>query len=217
MTKLTLPALYAIININEDNFREDMIGCNDSLLYQSLHNSLELLQIRCKDISTTKVESLVESICTFKKEANSKSLVILNDYVEIAHKYGLDGVHLGQSDKSPIDARAICGDDFIIGLSCHNIQDLESAPTDILNYIACGPIYSSATKNGHAPEVGILNLQKFCLRSALPVVAIGGITLKNAAPVFHAGAASCAVISELEKCHSPKALDDEFRLIKATS
>jgi thiamine-phosphate pyrophosphorylase len=121
--------------------------------------------------------------------------VVINDRVDIALAVKADGVHLGQDDLPPENARAILGDDAIIGFSTHSVEQARRAMSMPVDYIAIGPIFQTKTKES---PVGLDGLRR--VRDAigdLPLVAIGGITIDNIGPVFDAGADCVAVIGAL--------------------
>ena len=123
--------------------------------------------------------------------------LIINDRVDIALALRL-GVHLGQDDLPPEVARRLLGDDAVIGYSTHSVDQAVAASRLPIDYLAIGPIFATATKENPSPIVGLAGLQ--AVRSAIgniPLVAIGGITLANAAEVLAAGADSVALISGL--------------------
>lgn len=109
---------------------------------------------------------------------------------------GATGVHVGQEDLSPADARRLLGQASIVGLSTHSIDQLERGAREPVSYLAVGPVFGTATKATGYQPVG-LDLVRFAAGLGLPVVAIGGITLSNVRSVLDAGATSAAVISDL--------------------
>ena len=124
--------------------------------------------------------------------------LIINDRVDVALAVGAHGVHLGQDDLPPEAARALLGSEAIIGYSTHNVEQAIEATKLPIDYLAIGPIFSTATKNDTAPVLGLDGLR--AVRRAIgkfPLVAIGGVTRANATDVFAAGADSVAVISAL--------------------
>ena len=125
------------------------------------------------------------------------ALFIVNDDVEIARECGADGVHLGREDASIAAARARLGHGVVIGASCYD--DLSRAQQCVdagADYLAFGSFFASAVKPGAArPSLAVLREAR--RRWPLPLVAIGGITPANAAPVMAAGADALAVISAL--------------------
>jgi thiamine-phosphate pyrophosphorylase len=123
--------------------------------------------------------------------------VIVNDRVDVALLASASGVHLGQTDLPPADARRIFGADRIVGFSTHNFEQAIEADKLPVDYIAVGPIFATSTKQNPDPVVGLSILSEICRAVHKPVVAIGGINLEHAKDVFEAGAASLAVIRDL--------------------
>jgi thiamine-phosphate pyrophosphorylase len=124
--------------------------------------------------------------------------VIVNDRADIARMSGAAGVHVGQDDVAPRDARAIVGPDAIVGYSTHTIEQVRAACAEPVSYIAVGPIFGTRTKDTGYHAVG-LDLVSAAAKAAapIPIVAIGGIKLENARSVLDAGAGAVAVISDL--------------------
>jgi thiamine-phosphate pyrophosphorylase len=121
--------------------------------------------------------------------------VIINDRVDLAHVLNADGVHLGQEDMPASAARELLGPEAIIGVSTHNLDQLKQASDEPVDYVAVGPIFSTSTKENPDPVVGLEGVRM--ARQEIPdkpLVAIGGITLENAAEVLQAGADSVALI-----------------------
>ena len=107
------------------------------------------------------------------------------------------GLHVGQDDLSPRDARKVMGPDAIIGFSSHNAGQLAAAGGEPVNYVALGPIFGTPSKRNPDPVVGVEELGRIRPLVVQPLVAIGGITLENAVEVLDAGADSVAVIAGL--------------------
>ena len=113
-----------------------------------------------------------------------------------------DGLHIGQTDLSAADSRAVIGAAPILGLSTHTVDQWESAVLEPVTYIAIGPVFGTGTKATGYDAVGlqvVMDASRAAAARGLPTVAIGGITRENAAAVIDAGAASVAVISDLLK------------------
>lgn len=137
-------------------------------------------------------------------------LFIVNDSVEVAMKIGAPGVHLGREDGDLSQARRLLGPDVVLGASCYGqLHIAEQARDAGVDYIAFGAAYASPTKPGNkrAP----LELYREARRIGLPVVAIGGITLETAPLCWRAGAASVAVIREIERSRDRGALVAAYR------
>jgi len=125
---------------------------------------------------------------------------ILNDNPELAVDCGADGVHIGREDGGIKAARAIVGDDMVIGATCHDSRHFSmSAGEEGADYVAFGAFFPTTSKTPEAlekwgtPTVDILNWWNEMME--LPCVAIGGITAENAKPIIEAGADFIAVIS----------------------
>ena len=124
--------------------------------------------------------------------------VIINDRMDIALAVGAHGVHLGQDDMPPEAARRLLGPEAIVGYSTHNVEQALMALTLPIDYVAIGPIFGTSSKRDTAPTLGLEGLRAVRrVVGAVPLVAIGGISLGNAAEVIEAGADSVAVISAL--------------------
>lgn len=124
--------------------------------------------------------------------------VIVNDRVDIAMAAGADGVHLGQSDLSPADARKLMGEAAIIGFSAHSIEQALHALALPIDYLAIGPIFDTRTKADPDPTVGVEMIRQVRLAiGEMPLVAIGGIDSGDLQDVLEAGADSAAIISGL--------------------
>lgn len=140
------------------------------------------------------------------------ALVIVNDRADIAKLAGAGGVHVGQDDLDPVSVRRILGTDAVVGMSTHTVAQVREAHMLPVDYIAVGPIFGTATKETGYREVGsrFVSDAALVVRKAVPIVAIGGITLERAADVIRAGAASVAVISDLLSTGDPEARVREY-------
>lgn len=130
--------------------------------------------------------------------------LIINDFVELADDIDADGVHLGQQDMSPEEARAILGPDKIIGLSIESFEDLErSNASSALDYVTASAVYPSKTKPDCKKIWGLKGLSEIVHLSKHPVTAIGGITLTNIKDIHRAGASGVAVVGAIHDAHDP--------------
>lgn len=122
---------------------------------------------------------------------------IVNDRADVALLSGANGVHLGQDDLPVELARRVLTAGQRVGLSTHTRAQFEQAQASSADYIAFGPIFPTTTKARPDPVVGLERLREMRRLTRKPLVAIGGITLDNAASVIEAGADSVAVIHSL--------------------
>ena len=107
------------------------------------------------------------------------------------------GLHVGQDDLAPREARRLLGPDAMVGYSSHNLAQLAEAGGEPVDYVALGPVFPTGSKRHADPVVGVEELRRLRALTEKPLVAIGGITRENAVSVLGAGADSLAVISDL--------------------
>lgn len=148
-------------------------------------------QFRVKDIDQHKAAALAQpllDICRAKDVA-----FIVNDSIGLAKRLGADGVHLGQDDGDPRDARRELGPGAQIGVTCHDSRHLAMEAGEAgADYVAFGSFYPTTTKAvRHRAEPALLGW--WAALFEIPCVAIGGITVENAAPLIAAGADFLAV------------------------
>jgi len=148
-------------------------------------------QFRVKDIDQHAAAALAEPLQRICADADVAFIV--NDSVALAKRLGADGVHLGQSDGDPREARELLGPNAQIGVTCHDSRHLAMEAGEAgVDYVAFGAFYPTATKVvSHVPEAVILAWWSALFE--IPCVAIGGITPANAAPLVAAGADFLAV------------------------
>lgn len=150
-----------------------------------------VLQLR--DKGTPKGILLAEARRMKELCASSGAIFIVNDDPTLAWAADADGLHLGQDDFPPEEARRLLGPDKLIGLSISAISEAEDAEVMPVDYLGVGAIYATPTKTD--AELGGLDLlRQVRAATSNPLVAIGGIDLTNAAEVFAAGADSVAVV-----------------------
>ncbi len=181
--------LYALTPSNPANWTETLQKCQTML-----ENGVKVFQFRDKDIDdelfTVRAKELGQLVHQFH------GIFIINDRVHLAPACGADGVHIGQEDMSIEDARKLLGEHFIIGVSIHNGEEARHAELHGATYVGANGFAPSQTK----PELAALGqqgIQKIRIETTLPIIAIGGITEKNAAEAMAAGADGVAVISAL--------------------
>lgn len=134
--------------------------------------------------------------CVARLCRENGALLMVNDRADFALLLEA-GLHVGQDDLAPRDARKLIGPDAPLGFSSHNLQQLCAAGGEPVDYVALGPVFATASKENPDPVVGVAELTRLRPLIDKPLVAIGGITRDNAAAVFAAGADSVAVISDL--------------------
>ncbi|MCO6510436.1 MAG: thiamine phosphate synthase [Aridibacter famidurans] len=177
--------------------------------YQQLAKAgAKMIQLRDKNASSGEFFGSVVAVCRAAKDEGI--LVIVNDRVDIAISAGAGGVHLGQDDLPPEEARRLLGSSSVIGYSTHSEDQARAAALLPVDYIAIGPVFGTSTKENPNPVVGLegVSAAKRAI-GTLPLVAIGGINSHNFRSVFEAGADSVAVISGILK--DPSGIESAMR------
>jgi thiamine-phosphate pyrophosphorylase len=189
---LTLPRLYAIVDAEVLTARGVLLADFARDLRAA---GVGLVQYRNKNGSPQDV--LRAAAILREVFAGSPCRLILNDRADLAVLANFDGVHVGQGDLSPEDARRVVGPDRIVGFSTHTDEQARIAEQSSADYIAIGPIFATGTKPDASPIVGLEGVRRARALTTKPLVAIGGITRANARSVIDSGADSVAVISAL--------------------
>ncbi len=139
--------------------------------------------------------------------AEHAALLIVNDRPDLAAAIDADGVHLGQDDIPVSEARALLGNERLIGLSTHTPEQIEQAAG--VDYIGVGPVHETPTKPGR-PAVGLELVRYATAHARLPFFAIGGISTANVDVVREAGAGRIAVVRALTAASDPEAVGREL-------
>jgi thiamine-phosphate pyrophosphorylase len=161
-----------------------------------LDGGARLLQLRGKSLASGPLLDLADAVV--RAAAACEALVIVNDRVDVACMSGAAGVHVGQDDLRPADARRLLGPEAIVGYSTHSMAQVRAALSEPVTYIAVGPVFGTRSKDTGYAAVGLdLVSEAARVAGSTPVVAIGGITLSTARSVLDAGAQSVAVIGDL--------------------
>jgi thiamine-phosphate pyrophosphorylase len=195
---MKLPRVYPILDTQSLEAR----ACDPATAALAwLDGGARILQFRHKRQWTRPVFEQAEQIADACRERDA--MFVINDRAEMAKLLGA-GLHVGQDDLAPGDARRLLGAAAFLGCSTHNPQQLDAAAAEPVSYVALGPVFSTASKENPDPVVGLEELRACRARCNRPLVAIGGITRQTVSAVFAAGADSVAVISDLlpENCTS---------------
>jgi thiamine-phosphate pyrophosphorylase len=154
-----------------------------------------LLQYRDKNGSP---QDILKNVALIREVfAGVDCRLILNDRADLAVLAKWGGVHVGQGDLSPEDARRVVGAEQWVGVSTHRDEQVRLAELSCADYVAVGPVFATGTKVDAEPVIGLEGVRRARELTAKPLVAIGGITRANARSVMDAGADSVAVISAL--------------------
>ena len=169
-------------------------------------NSATLVQLRDKHRPT---RVMVEEGRALRAVLEPKGVpLLINDRVDVALASEADGVHIGEDDMAPADARLLLGRGAIIGLSVKTIEQAKTVPLDLLDYVAIGGVYGTTSKDNTAAPIGVAGLRAVVdairvREPGYPICAISGINAGNASDVIAAGVDGVAVISALSLAPDP--------------
>jgi thiamine-phosphate pyrophosphorylase len=202
--------LYGIVDPERTAGRDPV-----SLVREAIAGGATLIQYRDK---TADGRELIERARALRAATEGTGVpLLINDRVDVALAAGADGVHLGQDDMHPIDARRILGPDAIVGLTLKTAEQADAIVRMPFDYSCIGGIFATQSKNNPSPPIGLDGLAKIAFRarlaSSLPVGAIAGIDASNAASVITAGADGIAVVSSLFMASDPRAEAQKLRSI----
>jgi len=164
---------------------------------------VHIVQLRMKHASRTEI--VREARVMREITAGTDTLFIVNDDPSIAAEVGADGVHVGQGDMPPAEVRAHFSSLRIVGLSTHNLDQVEASVRQPIDYIGVGPVYATPTKDIPDPTLGLETMSKMIAAAAHPAVAIGGIDAERLPDVLAAGARNYAVVRAVCKSTDPYA------------
>ena len=192
---MSFPRLYAILDLEALAARQ----LDARVVYRGwLDAGIRLIQLRAKTLASGPLLALARE---FADQARGfGATLILNDRADLARMAGAAGVHVGQTDLPPVDARKVVGPGAVVGLSTHSAAELREAMREPVDYVAVGAVFATSVKGPAHPTVGLKLVREAAMLGVAhqkPIVAIGGITLETAASVISAGATSVAVITDL--------------------
>ena len=173
----------------------------EDVLARALEGGVRAIQLREKDLDTIEVFQLGERLLAGTRAAGAA--LIVNDRVDVAMALGADGVHLTRKSLPPREARALVGPDMLLGVSCHNLDDVREAVDGGVDFLVLGPIYATPSKASYGPPLTPEILRRARTICALPILAIGGIGPERVPEVMAAGADGVAAISAVLAAPDP--------------
>ena len=198
--------LYVIIDPQVTGGREPM-----DIARAAINGGARMLQLR--DKLRDKGESLPLATALQQLCQENDALLIINDHVDVAAAVGSAGVHVGQTDLPVAEARRVLAPHQVLGRSNREIHLLVESQEMGADHVAFGAIYPTTTKGGGRGPQGIEPLLRARAATKVPLVAIGGITAENVAPVVEAGADAVCVAAAVGSAPDPEAAAS--RLVEA--
>ena len=175
---------------------------------------VDCIQLREKDLSTRELEMLAREAVVMVRENSSLTRLLINSRTDVALAAGADGVHLRADDVGPREARQaahrpLSTDHFLVAASCHSNEEVIRADSEGADFAVFGPIFGKNNAPGRQPT-GPAALHEAC-RAKIPVLALGGVTMENAASCLEAGAAGVAGIRLFQE----NKIEDVVRALRA--
>jgi thiamine-phosphate pyrophosphorylase len=181
-----IAGLYVIIDTEWLKGREPRL-----LTLEAISGGARVIQLRCKNLPG---RDFLDIAMILKKVCAEKNVpFIVNDNLGVALACGADGLHIGQEDLPASKVRKLIPIDMLLGVSARTIEEARKAAADGADYLGVGAVFSTSTKD--STMIGLDKLASITKSTELPVIAIGGINIKNIKSVLKAGAAGVAVIS----------------------
>jgi thiamine-phosphate pyrophosphorylase len=184
------PGLYALCDDGAGSTRPV-----EAQAEQLLEGGVRVLQLRLKHTAASVAVALARQLAARARAAGA--VLLVNDRVDWALLAGADGVHLGEEDLPPAEARRLLGRSALVGVTVRSAAEAEAARTAGADYVGLGPVFSPRSKQVAAPVLGLEAFRRAVAACPLPVVGIGGIGLSSIRRVAAAGAYGAAVVSDL--------------------
>lgn len=198
MAKKFDPSLYLVTDPTLTRGRSVL-----EIVQAAVTGGATLVQLREKEATTREFVTKTLELRKFLNDAGVP--LIINDRVDVALAARADGVHLGADDMPYQMARELLGPNAVIGASVQSVEEAVAVSTYGPDYIAVSPVFATGTKPDHAPPLGLEGLRKIRARVPERIIAIGGVTIENAADVIAAGADGIAVVTALTLAENPAA------------
>jgi thiamine-phosphate diphosphorylase len=180
----------------------------------AIRGGVTMVQYREKEATT---RSMIEEARALCRLCRSRGVpFIVNDRADVALAVDADGLHVGQDDLPAALARRILGSGKILGVSAGRLEEARQAVADGADYVGASPIFATPTKPDAPLPMGIDGLRALARGIGIPVVAIGGINVGNAASMLSAGAAGIAVVSAIVSAEDAEEAARSLRTIILT-
>jgi len=181
----------------------------EEIVAAAVRGGVTAVQLREKEAST---RELLETALLLRPMLDEAGVsLIVNDRADVALAAGAAGAHLGQDDLPPASARRLLGPEAVVGLSVETPEQAAAADPGLVTYLGVSPVFATLTKTDTKAPWGLDGLRRLRARTALPLVAVGGIHAGNAAEVLAAGADGLAVVSAICAAPDPEAAARSLR------
>ncbi len=178
-------------------------------LQAAVRARVDLIQLREKDLATRELAELAAAAVGISRGSSTR--MVVNDRLDIAMAVGADGIHLGGQSAPSEVVRRHAGTGFVVGVSCHSLDEAIQAEAGGADYLLLGPIFDTPSKRRYGPPLGLDKLSEVTKRIKLPVLALGGITVERVRTCLEAGATGIAGIRLFQDCPSVEDRIGELR------
>jgi thiamine-phosphate pyrophosphorylase len=179
------------------------------VIAQAIDGGVSVVQLREKQLATREFVRLARQVRELIKPRNVP--LFINDRVDVALAAEADGIHVGQEDMEVMDVRKLVGDTMAVGLSVNTEAEVLEANQLPVDYLGLGPIFPTSTKADAKTPLGCQGLRRLRSLTEHPLVAIGSLSMDNAAEVVRAGADGLAVVSAICATEDPRAAAAELK------
>ncbi len=180
-------------------------------LLEAIRAGVNLVQIREKDLETRALAELATAAVAGARRTTTR--IVVNDRLDVAWALGAHGVHLGNQSLPAEVVRRLVPRDFLLGVSCHSLDEALAAEAARADYIALGPVFATPSKIRYGPPLGLEKLREVTARVKIPVLVLGGITVEGVKRCVEAGAAGIAGIRLFQDCESVEKRVRELRAV----
>jgi thiamine-phosphate pyrophosphorylase len=172
-----------------------------ALVAAAISARIPLIQIREKNLSARSLYELTVRAAALTRGSSTR--LLLNDRADIARATGADGVHLTTRSLAASVVRRAFGEDFLIGVSTHSLEEARAARDGGADFAVFGPVFETDSKRPYGPPLGLARLSEVAKTLApFPILALGGITIENAQAALKAGARGVAAIRLFNDAHA---------------
>jgi thiamine-phosphate pyrophosphorylase len=197
-------------------------------IQKAIQAGVDLIQIREKDLSAREQLYLAKHAVDAARELYvaqdplsglavfQGSRIAVNDRLDVAIAAEAHGVHLGTQSMPARAVRAVVPEDFLVGVSCHSLEEARAAESSAADYILLGPLFETPSKLAYGLPLGLEKLREVASLVKIPVIALGGITVNRVSLCLEAGAAGIAGIRLFQECESLEARVAELRALIAS-
>jgi thiamine-phosphate pyrophosphorylase len=183
----------------------------EACIERAIEAGVDWVQIREKDLPTRNLLTLTQAAARRARDPNQgRTRVMVNDRLDVALAAEAHGVHLGTRSMPAGVVRRMVPREFLIGVSCHLLEEAVAAQAAGADYLLLGPIFETPSKLQYRPPLGMAKLREVTSQVTVPVFALGGITVERVSICLENGAAGIAGIRIFQDCDSVKELVSEL-------